>query len=311
VDDARIRAERAQNLWNSTARKFAPFEKATFLEASPRVAAGDIGGLAEAQDEVLTYACAVTHPETYARWGTFPPSGLLLIGQAGGGKTLLAQALATRADTAFLRLEMPMLALEVIHRGGQVGELLQAWSQVLGEMPPVTVFFHELEFFQAEEIGGRRTDLPIGPIMDFFMELIDRASAVPTTLRVGSTSHPDTLRPAFLAPGRFERVVEVTPSFPDDIVAALRIHARAAEERAGRPLFGEVDWKDVVGRAREPSTGDWIHLMHGALRRKARHECGGPETAERVTTADLLEELDRYRKTRRRLPRAATGGTYL
>ena len=47
------------------------------------------------------------------------------------------------------------------------------------------------------------------------------------------------------------------------------------------------------------------------LRRKARQECGGPPSEERVTTDDLLEELDRYRKTRKRLPRSATGGTYL
>ena len=58
--------------------------------------------------------------------------------------------------------------------------------------------FEKREFFQAEEIGGRRTDLPIGPIMDFLCELVDRTVASPKTLLVGSTSHPDTLRPAFV-----------------------------------------------------------------------------------------------------------------
>ncbi|MDJ0789937.1 MAG: AAA family ATPase [Myxococcota bacterium] len=311
MNDAQIRQERSQNLWNSAARKMPALAKAATLIPAPSVDGSQIGGLAAAQDEVLTYACALTNPEVYDRWGTFPPSGILLIGEAGSGKRLLAEALATRAQTAFLGIEMPRLALEVVHSGGQVGELLKEWSQLLDDMPPTTVFFNELEFFQTEEIGSRRTDLPVGPIMDFFMELIDRTAVEKEILAVGSTSHPGTLRPAFVAPGRFERVVEVQAIFPDDIVAALEIHARAAAKRAGRELFGDVDWKDVVSRFREPSTGDWIHLLHGALRRKARHDCGGGEEVGLVTTDDLLEEVDRFRRTRQRMPRREASGTYL
>jgi ATP-dependent 26S proteasome regulatory subunit len=310
MTELEIQQERATNLWNSAARKLPQLAKATQLRAAPMVTAEQIGGLGAAQDEVLTYACAANDPEKYAAWGTFPPSGLLLIGQSGTGKTLLAEALATRARTAFLRVHVPHLALEIVHRGGQVGELLEGWAQTLGEMPPTTVFFHELEFFQAEEIGGRRTDLPIGPIMDFLCELVDRTVATPKTLLVGSTAHPDTLRPAFVQPGRFERVVEVTPSYPDDVVAALGIHARAAEKRAGRTLFGAVDWADVVSRFREPSIGDWIHLLHAVLRRKASAECA-PADVALVETDDLLTEVESYRRTRKRLPRSAPSGTYL
>lgn len=310
MTELEIQQERATNLWNSAARKLPQLAKATQLRAAPAVTPEQIGGLTAAQDEVLNYACAATSPEKYEAWGTFPPTGLLLIGQAGSGKTLLAEALATRARTAFLRVDVPYLALEIVHRGGQVGELLEGWTQTLGEMPATTVFFHELEFFQAEEIGGRRTDLPIGPIMDFLCELVDRTVASPKTLLVGSTSHPDTLRPAFVQPGRFERVVEVTPAYPEDVVSALRIHARAAEKRAGRTLFGDVDWPDVVSRFREPSTGDWIHLLHAVLRRKASVECA-PIDVPLVETDDLLTEVEVYRRTRKRLPRSTPSGTYL
>jgi transitional endoplasmic reticulum ATPase len=301
--------ERAQNLWNSAARKFPPLARAAKLLASPEVGTDQIGGLAEAQEEVLTYACTMTNREVYTAWGTFPPSGLLLIGPHGCGKSLLAEALATRAQTGFLRLEVPRLALELVHHGGKVGELLEAWSALLADMPPTTVYFHELEFTQAVEIGGDRTDLPLGPIMDFLCELTDRSVAHDNTLLVGSTSHPDTLRPAFALPGRFERVVEVVPSFPEDIVAALRIHARAAEKRAGRSVFGEVDWPDVVSRFRGPSVGEWVGVMHAALRRKARSDCAALAPGQ-VSTADLLVEVDVLRRTLKRLS-TAEGGTYL
>ena len=310
MTELEIQQERAQNLWNSVARKFRPLDKAVWIEAAPGVGPDQIGGLRAAQDEVLTYACAMTQPDVYQSWGTYPPSGLLLIGQAGSGKTLLARGLATRAKSAFLGVAVPRMALEIVHAGGQVAELLDAWSQTLREMPPTTVYFHELEFFQAEEIGGRRTDLPIGPIMDFLGELADRTIEIDQTLAVGSTSHPDTLRPAFVKPGRFERLVEVVPVYPDDVVAALRIHAAAAEKLAGRPLFGDVDWEDVVSRFRDPSTGDWIQMMHGVLRRKAREQCGDVPVGI-VTTADLLAEVEVSRRTRKRLPRPSPTGTYL
>ena len=309
MNDRQISHERAQNLWNSTTRKFPALARSTSLVPSPSVGSDQIGGLEEAQEEVHTYACTMTNREVYAAWGTFPPSGLLLIGQHGSGKSLLAEALATRANTAFLRIEVPRLALELVHHGGKVGELVEGWSSVLGDMPPVTVYFHELEFMQAAEIGGDRMDLPLGPIMDLLCELTDRTVAHDHTLLVGSTSHPDTLRPAFALPGRFERVVEVTPSYPDDIVAALRIHARAAEKRAGRTLFGEVDWLDVVNRFREPSIGEWVGLLHATLRRKARSDCAALEPGE-VSTQDLLAEVEVLRRTLKRI-RATEGGTYL
>jgi len=309
MPESSVLRERATNLWSSFERKMAPVAKATQMDAQPDVGVDSIGGLAAAKEEVLTYACAATDPDVYARWGTAPPSALLMIGGEGVGKTLLAKALATRSRTAFVRVAVPRLVIEMVHRGGQVGELLEQWSQTFSELPPVTCFFDELEFSQAEEIGARRTDLPVGPIMDFLLDLIERTIAVPHALVVGSTSHPDTLRPAFLAPRRFERVVEVNPIVPDDVVAALVLHKEAAEKRAGRPLFAEVDWERVVTSYASPATGEWVRLLHAVLRRKARCEAAD-ETAGPVTTQDLLEEVDRARRARGRLP-VAGGGIYL
>jgi len=308
MDDQGIRRERTQNLWLSFERKFPPIAKATRLDPQPQLPFERIGGLAVPKEEIMTYACAATHREVYARWGTFPPSGLLLIGPGGCGKTLLAQALATRADTAFLRVDVPRLVIELMHSVGKLGDLLSGWSQSFEEMPPVTVFFDELEFSQAQEFGGNRPDLPIGPVMDFLLELVDRTIADEDTLVVGSTAHPDTLRHAFVSAGRFERVVEVTPSFPDDHVAALEIHAADAEKRAGRPLFDGIAWADVVRGFREASTGEWVRILHAALRRKARCEAAG-EPVQPVRTSDLLDEVERARRTHTQLP--AVGGIYL
>ena len=234
VKDRTIRKERAQNLWGSFARKFDPVARSTEIDPLSNVSLDDIGGLTGACDEMLTYSCAITSPGVYERWGTYPPSGLLLIGRHGTGKRLLAAALANLTDSAFIRVQVPRLVIEIVHRGGNLAELAGEWSQTLGEMPKTTVLFDELEFSQAREIGSHRPDLPIGPVMDFLLDVVDRTIEAPDTLVVGSTSHPSTLRQAFSQPGRLERIVEVTPNYPDDIVAALKIHAARSETRSDR-----------------------------------------------------------------------------
>jgi len=309
MENREIVQERTANLWGSFARKFEPVLQSTVLDPKPAIEVGDIGGLATAKEEILTYACAATDPEVYGRWGTYPPSALLLIGQRGVGKRLLARALATRTVRAYLEINIPRFVLEVIHRGGNVGELVKGWTQTLAEIPPITILFNELEFSQAQEIGTRRPDLPVGPVMDFLLDLIDRTIAEGNHLVVGSTNHPDTMADAFAQPGRFERIVEVNPVYPDDIIEALKIHAAGCEKRAGHALFENVDWQTVVRRNKSEATGDWIRILHHVLRRKARCEAAG-ETAALVSTHDLEVEVDRARHVSARLTTVG-GGNYV
>jgi hypothetical protein len=93
------------------------------------------------------------------------------------------------------------------------------------------------------------------------------------------------------------------------VVAALQIHARAAEKRAGRALFERIDWEQVVTKNREATVGEWVRLLHGALRHKARCEAV-LEPVGPVTTDDLLSEVERFRRVSGRLPRIG-GGFYV
>lgn len=305
-----IESERAQNLWSSFTRSIEPLARAARIEAAPDLTFDGIGGLAAAKDEVLTYACTITHPEVYEDWGTFPPSGLLLVGAPGVGKRLLARALASHTRTAFVHVDVPRMVVDMVHGSAKVGELIQKWTHTLDEVPPLTVLFDELEFSQAYDLGAPRADLPFGPIMDFLLELLDRTIAAKRHLVVGSTGYPDTLRQAFARPGRLERVVEVVPSFPDDIVAALHIHAARAEKRAGRTLFESVDWREVVSRSQDSNTGNWVRMLHAVLRRKASCGLAGKDPAHPVTTADLNEEVSRFDHALRSI-RSSNGGNYV
>lgn len=308
MTDRRRLADRAANIWSSYQRNVEPLARGAQIVPAPRIAAEDIGGLASAKEEILTYAYAQTSPTVYGRWGTFPPSAMLMIGRRGSGKSLLAEYLAARTETAFVRVDVPRMVLDVVHGANKIGELVQGWTAALEEMPPSTVFFEELEFSRVHEMGNRAAELPTGPIMDFLFELIDRSLAVEGCLVIASTSHPDTLPQAFLSPGRFERIVEVNPLFPDDIVDSLRIHAVAAEKRAARSIFDDIDWKGVVGNTREPSIGDWIRILHAVLRSKARLDAAGEEPAQ-VSEDDFVREISRFRQANTRI--RTDGGNYL
>jgi ATP-dependent 26S proteasome regulatory subunit len=303
-----LERKRAANLWEPFARKFPPVAKSVEMSASPNIGFEDIGGLEEAKDELLTYACAATEPQIYARWGTFSPSGLLLIGPNGSGKTLLAGALATRVETPFLAIRCPRLVMQILHAGGKVAELLQGWQEVLNEIHNVTVFFDELDFAHDPSLGAPRFDLPTAQLSDFLLELIDTTIGVTDSLVLGSSSRPDTLSPVYFEAGRFERIVAVVPIIPSDVIEALLIHLAAAEKRAGRKLFEKVDWPRAIEQSRESSIGHWVRLMHAVLRRKARCEAAF-ESAGLVTTEDVLAEVDRFKKATGRLPVAS--GRYL
>ena len=138
--------------------------------------------------------------------------------------------------------------------------------------------------------------------------LVDRTVACERALCIASTSYPDTLRPAFLSDSRFERVVEVNPVFPGDVVESLRIHSDEATKRAGRPLFEQVDWHEVVRPYPEHSIAEWVRILHGVLRRKARCEAAG-ESVTPVRTEDLVTEASRVQGTKKRLSYGE--GTYL
>jgi ATP-dependent 26S proteasome regulatory subunit len=308
MSDRKIHAERAQNIWSSFQRAVDPLTRGAKITPTPDVGFDEIGGLSLAKEEILTYAYAQTSPEIYGRWGTFPPSAMLMIGKRATGKSLLAEALATHTSMAFIRVDVPRMVLDVIHGSNKVGELIQGWTTALDEMPPVTVFFDELEFSQANDMGPRAAELPVGPIMDFLLELIDRALAAPRCLVLGSTAHPDTLPHAFLSPGRFERVIEVNANFPEDIIEALKVHAKKAEGRADRSLFAEVDWPKIVDGTREPSIGDWVRMLHAVLRRKARLDAAG-DKPEPVSNDDFADEISRLRQAHTRVH--MDGGNYL
>ena len=118
------------------------------------------------------------------------------------------------------------------------------------------------------------------------------------TPRNGVESHDSTAQAQALDPARIgvEHFEHETGRMGD----ALAPPRHAAEKRAGHRLFGAIEWRSVVGQHRAPATGDWVRILHGVLRRKARCEAAA-EAASLADTEDFVDEVRRFLKTSDRL----------
>ncbi|MFC6872987.1 AAA family ATPase [Halobellus marinus] len=217
-----------------------------YVAESPTTTFADVGGLSEAK---RTLERAVTWPLTYGPLfdaaGTDPPTGVLLHGPPGTGKTMLARAIAGESGVNFVQVAGP----ELLDR--YVGESEKAVREVFErarQAAPAIVFFDEIDAVATDRdaAGG---DSGVGErVVSQLLTELDRIADHPNLLVLAATNRKTALDPALLRPGRLETHVLV-PS-PDE--AGRReifdVHLD------GKPLGDEVD-RDELAAATEGYSG--------------------------------------------------------
>jgi transitional endoplasmic reticulum ATPase len=183
---------------------------------------GDVGGLADAKRELTrTVEWPLRRPDVFERAGVDPPRGVLLYGPPGTGMTLLVRAIAGRSDAAFIAVDGP----ELLNR--YVGESERGVRELFARArrnAPAVVFFDEVD-----ALAGRRGDADTDAVDRVVSQLLTELDGIrerENVVVVGATNRPDTVDPALLRPGRFERLVEVP--MPDQAArrAILDVHTR-------------------------------------------------------------------------------------
>ena len=177
------------------------------VEKAPLESYADIGGLEKQIQEIKeAVELPLTHPEMYEDIGIKPPKGVILFGEPGTGKTLLAKAVANSTSATFLRVVGSELIQKYL---GEGPKLVRELFRVADEHAPSIVFIDEID-----AIGTKRYDSTSSgerEIQRTMLELLNQLDGFDERGDVKvimATNRIESLDPALIRPGRIDRKIE-------------------------------------------------------------------------------------------------------
>jgi cell division protease FtsH len=223
----------------------------------PRTRFVDVAGYEGAKAEVQEVVDFLKHPERYERAGAVGPKGVLMVGPPGTGKTLMARAVAGEAEVPFLALTGSSFVEMFVGVGASRVRDLFADAR---KRAPSIIFIDEID-----AIGGKRNsgqgfgsnDEREQTLNQMLAEMdgFDPATGV---VVIAATNRPETLDPALLRPGRFDRTVEIPLPNLAERRAIMSVHT------AGKHMGPDVDLQIVARGTPGFSGADLANLVNEA-----------------------------------------------
>jgi len=217
----------------------------------------DVAGIDEAKDEVTEIIEFLRNPKRFARLGGRIPRGVLLIGDPGCGKTLLAKAIAGEADVPFFNISgSDFVEMFVGVGASRVRDLFKQAK----ENAPCIIFLDEIDAVGRRRGAGFSTgghDEREQTLNAILVEM-DGFDTSDQVIVIAATNRVDVLDPALVRPGRFDREVYVPLPDIKGRFEILKVHARkiklAAEvdlERIARgtPMFSGADLAAIINES--------------------------------------------------------------
>ena len=175
---------------------------------SPEIRYSMIGGL-DSQIKELREAIELPFekPEAFLDFGIEPPTGVLLTGPPGTGKTMLAKAVANSTKATFLGLVGAELAQKYIGEGGR---MVRELFEMARQKAPAIIFIDEID-----SIGSKRLDVSTSgdrEVQRTLMQLLsemDGFESLGDVKIIAATNRPELLDAALIRPGRFDRIIEI------------------------------------------------------------------------------------------------------
>ncbi|WP_436911336.1 proteasome-activating nucleotidase Pan2 [Halosimplex marinum] len=193
------------------------------VDESPTVTYDDIGGLEEQIQEVRE---AVEEPlinaAQFDEVGIDPPSGVLLHGPPGTGKTMLARAVANETDATFIKMAGSELVRKFIGEGSR---LVRDLFELASEREPAIIFIDEIDAVAAKRTESKTSgDAEVQRTMMQLLSEMDGFEDRGEIRIIAATNRFDMLDRAILRPGRFDRLIEVPEPDAEGRKRILEIH---------------------------------------------------------------------------------------
>ncbi|WP_328719174.1 ATP-dependent zinc metalloprotease FtsH [Streptomyces sp. NBC_00247] len=250
------------------------------LESSTRTTFADVAGIDEVEGELNDVVDFLKSPEAYRKMGARMPGGVLLAGPPGTGKTLLARAVAGEAGVPFFSASASEFIEMIVGVGaGRVRELFAEARKIA----PAIVFIDEIDTIGRVRGGGAGMgghDEREQTLNQILTEM-DGFSGSEGVIVLAATNRADVLDPALTRPGRFDRIVQVSPPDRGGREAILKIHTRRI------PLADGVDLSRVAGATPGMTGADLANLANEAALLAVKRK--GSE----VEQTDLFQALEK------------------
>jgi cell division protease FtsH len=226
------------------------------VDDRPETRFSDVAGYEGAKQEVSEVVDYLKHPDKYQRAGAVGPRGLLMVGPPGSGKTLMARAVAGEAEVPFLALTgSSFVELFVGVGASRVRELFADARK----RAPAIIFIDEIDAIGARRgVGVFSSNDEREQTLNQLLAEMDGFDPATGVVVMAATNRPESLDPALLRPGRFDRTVEIPLPNQAERRAILAVHAK------DKQLAPDVDL-DVVARGTPGFSGaDLANLINEA-----------------------------------------------
>lgn len=251
------------------------------LEAgAKRTTFADVAGIDEVEGELNDVVDFLKNPDAYRTMGAKMPRGVLLSGPPGTGKTLLARAVAGEAGVPFFSASASEFIEMIVGVGAsRVRELFAEARKVA----PSIIFIDEIDTIGRARGGGSGMgghDEREQTLNQILTEM-DGFSGAEGVIVLAATNRADVLDPALTRPGRFDRVVTVSPPDRGGREAILEIHTRAI------PLAADVDLAQVARTTPGMTGAELANLANEAALLAVKRK------QKTVTQSDLSEAMEK------------------
>jgi len=237
----------------------------------------DVAGEDEAKENLSEIVDFLHHPDKYAKIGAKMPKGVLLVGPPGTGKTMLAKAVAGEAGVPFFPIAGSEFVEMFVGMGAsKVRDLFQQAKQ----KAPCIIFIDEIDAIGQKRTGNAMGNSEREQTLNQLLTEMDGFNADDNVVILAATNRPESLDPALLRPGRFDRRVPV--ELPDlaGREAILKAHAKKVA------LGDDVDFHTITRMAAGASGAELANIVNEAALRAVR------DHRDAVSQADLEESIE-------------------
>ncbi|MCD6557682.1 MAG: CDC48 family AAA ATPase [Candidatus Aenigmarchaeota archaeon] len=247
----------------------------------PKVKWSDIGGLEEIKKKLKEMIeWPLKYPDSFKRLGIKPPTGVLLYGPPGCGKTLLAKAVANESGVNFISIKgSEILSKWVGESEKRIRDIFRRAKQVA----PSIIFFDEIDALVPQR--GRSFNEYSERLVSQILTEISGVEELHDVIVMAATNRPDIIDPALLRPGRFDRQLFVP--LPDEKAREkiFEVHTRNV------PLSKDISLKELAKRTENYTGADIEAIVREAGMNALRRD----KNAREITKKDIEEALSKVK----------------